>query len=215
MSRDLRMWPVATAPICVDGPRQAFQLRHRLLTRHRGEWDLAADWTPVWIGFGTTWRDGDEPLPVGGPRDPVAPAGLARGPGTVPPPARGRAAPAGSRRSAGVRSRHGHHRRLRRHRLHRRQRCPRGGRARSPGGRREPLAAEGIRRGGPLRGRRRRGGGRRGSSRAPTPSSPRCRPAATWLAGWSRCTPSSPEPAPRRGAVYPGRRVQLAAPGGG
>jgi hypothetical protein len=63
MSRDLRMWPVATAPICVDGPRQAFQLRHRLLTRHRGEWDLAADWTPVWIGFGTTWRDGDEPLP--------------------------------------------------------------------------------------------------------------------------------------------------------
>ena len=63
MSRDLRMWPVATAPICVDGPRQAFQLRHRLLTRHRGEWDLAADWTPVWIGFGDTWRFGDEPLP--------------------------------------------------------------------------------------------------------------------------------------------------------
>ena len=63
MARDLRMWPVATAPICVDGPRQAFQLRHRMLTRHRGEWDLAADWTPVWIGFGRTWRDGDEPLP--------------------------------------------------------------------------------------------------------------------------------------------------------
>ena len=31
--------------------------------RHRGEWDLRPDWTPVWIGFGDTWRNGDEPLP--------------------------------------------------------------------------------------------------------------------------------------------------------
>lgn len=63
MRLDLRVWPVRTAPICVDGPRTAFQIRHRLLTRHRGEWDLAADWVPVWIGFGDTWRTGDEPLP--------------------------------------------------------------------------------------------------------------------------------------------------------
>lgn len=63
MRLDLRVWPVSTAPICVDGPRTAFQIRHRLLTRHRGEWDLAADWVPVWIGFGDTWRTGDEPLP--------------------------------------------------------------------------------------------------------------------------------------------------------
>jgi hypothetical protein len=63
MALDLRVWPVRTAPICDDGPRQAFQVRHRLLMRHRGEWDLAADWTPVWIGFGASWRDGDEPLP--------------------------------------------------------------------------------------------------------------------------------------------------------
>jgi hypothetical protein len=63
MSLDLRVWPVRTAPICPDGTRQAFQVRHRLLVRHRGEWDLAADWTPVWIGFGATWRRGDEPLP--------------------------------------------------------------------------------------------------------------------------------------------------------
>lgn len=63
MSLDLRVWPVVTAPICVDGPRTAFQIRHRLLTMHRGEWDVAADWTPVWIGFGPSWRDGDEPLP--------------------------------------------------------------------------------------------------------------------------------------------------------
>jgi hypothetical protein len=63
MALDLRVWPVRTAPICVDGPRQAFQIRARMLTRHRGAWDLAADWVPVWIGFGATWRDGDEPLP--------------------------------------------------------------------------------------------------------------------------------------------------------
>jgi hypothetical protein len=63
MSLDLRVWPIQTAPICADGPRRAFQVRHRLLTQHRGEWDLAADWTAVWIGFGHSWHDGDEPLP--------------------------------------------------------------------------------------------------------------------------------------------------------
>jgi len=63
MALDLRVWPVSTAPICVDGPRTAFQVRHRLLMKHRGEWDLAADWTPVWIGFGASWQNGDEPLP--------------------------------------------------------------------------------------------------------------------------------------------------------
>ncbi len=63
MALDLTVWPVRTAPTCVDGPRTAFQIRRRLLMRHRGEWDVAADWTPVWIGFGASWRDGDEPLP--------------------------------------------------------------------------------------------------------------------------------------------------------
>ena len=29
----------------------------------RGRWDDAADWTPVWISFGESWYDGDEPLP--------------------------------------------------------------------------------------------------------------------------------------------------------
>jgi hypothetical protein len=62
MSQDLRVWPVRTAPICTDGQRMAFQVRHRLLTRQRGAWDEAADWTPVWVGFGPSWRDGDEPL---------------------------------------------------------------------------------------------------------------------------------------------------------
>ena len=63
MGIDLRVWPVRTAPICADGPRTAFQIRRRLIMKHRGDWDLAADWTPVWIGFGTTWQNGDEPLP--------------------------------------------------------------------------------------------------------------------------------------------------------
>ena len=63
MALDLRVWPVATAPICTDGPRRAFQLRRRLLMQHRGAWDGAAEWTPVWIGFGVSWYHGAEPLP--------------------------------------------------------------------------------------------------------------------------------------------------------
>lgn len=63
MTQDLTVWPVRTAPICDDGPRTAFQVRRRLLLQHRGEWDLAEAWTPVWVGFGPSWRTGDEPLP--------------------------------------------------------------------------------------------------------------------------------------------------------
>ncbi len=63
MTLDLWVWPVATAPVCVDGPRQAFQLRRRLLQAKRGAWDLAAAWTPVWVSFGESWYHGDEPLP--------------------------------------------------------------------------------------------------------------------------------------------------------
>ena len=57
------MWPVSTAPVCVDGTRTAFQVRRRLLLRQRGAWDIAAEWTPVWVGFGPSWQDGAEPLP--------------------------------------------------------------------------------------------------------------------------------------------------------
>ena len=63
MALDLRVWPVRTAPICADGARTAFQIRRKMIMRHQGEWDLAAEWTPVWIGFGGTWHTGDEPLP--------------------------------------------------------------------------------------------------------------------------------------------------------
>ena len=63
MRQDLRLWPVSTAPICTDGARTAFQIRRMLLMRHRGEWDLAEDWVPVWIGFGPRWQRGADPLP--------------------------------------------------------------------------------------------------------------------------------------------------------
>src|ERR1700712_2453520 len=68
MALDLRVWPVRTAPILTDGPRMAFQIRRRLLMSHRGDWDLAADWAPVWIGFGTSWHTGVEPLPWAAPQ---------------------------------------------------------------------------------------------------------------------------------------------------
>lgn len=63
MSLDLRLWPIATAPICSDGPRRAFQTRRRLLMARRGAWDEAAEWTPVWISFGESWYEGADPLP--------------------------------------------------------------------------------------------------------------------------------------------------------
>jgi hypothetical protein len=63
MSLDLRLWPVETAPICVDGPRRAFQMRHRMLESRRGAWDDAADWSPAWVSFGDSWRHGAEPVP--------------------------------------------------------------------------------------------------------------------------------------------------------
>jgi hypothetical protein len=63
MEQDLRLWPIRTAPICPDGPRTAFQVRRTMLLAKRGAWDCAAEWVPVWISFGDTWRRGDEPLP--------------------------------------------------------------------------------------------------------------------------------------------------------
>ncbi|WP_245155171.1 hypothetical protein [Nocardioides sp. 1609] len=63
MPLDLWVWPVATAPICADGPRQAFQIRRRMVEARRGAWDDARSWTPVWISFGDSWYHGDDPLP--------------------------------------------------------------------------------------------------------------------------------------------------------
>jgi hypothetical protein len=63
MTLDLRVWPVQTAPICVDGRRQAFQIRRRLIMSHGDAWVVAADWVPIWVGFGPSWQRGDDPLP--------------------------------------------------------------------------------------------------------------------------------------------------------
>jgi hypothetical protein len=63
MVLDMRVWPIRTAPNCLDGTRREFQVRRRLIEQQRGKWDCAAAWTPVWIGFGPAWRHGDEPLP--------------------------------------------------------------------------------------------------------------------------------------------------------
>lgn len=63
MALDLRLWPIATAPVHVDGERAAFQVRRRLVEARRGAWDCAAAWAPVWIGFGPSWHSGADPLP--------------------------------------------------------------------------------------------------------------------------------------------------------
>jgi hypothetical protein len=63
MERDLRLWPIRTAPICLDGPRTAFQVRRTLLIAKRGAWDCAAEWVPVWVSFGESWHTGEDPLP--------------------------------------------------------------------------------------------------------------------------------------------------------
>jgi hypothetical protein len=63
MVRDMRVWPIRTAPNCVDGRRTEFQVRRRLVESQRGAWDCASDWVGVWVAFGSSWRTGDEPLP--------------------------------------------------------------------------------------------------------------------------------------------------------
>jgi hypothetical protein len=63
MSRDFRVWEVATVTTFMDAPRLAFQIRRSLIDYSRGAWDLAAEWTVVWITFGESWLDGDEPIP--------------------------------------------------------------------------------------------------------------------------------------------------------
>jgi hypothetical protein len=63
MSHDFRVWAVHTAPTFPDAPRLAFQLRRNLIDCSQGRWAAAADWTLVWITFGDSWLDGEEPIP--------------------------------------------------------------------------------------------------------------------------------------------------------
>lgn len=63
MARDFRVWPVHRVSTFPDPGRLAFQIRRSLIDWSNGRWSDAANWTLVWITFGDSWRDGDEPLP--------------------------------------------------------------------------------------------------------------------------------------------------------
>lgn len=63
MAHDFRVWPVETAPTFPDPQRLAFQMRRTMVEASAGEWADAVEWTPVWITFGESWLDGDEPIP--------------------------------------------------------------------------------------------------------------------------------------------------------
>jgi hypothetical protein len=63
MGHDLRVWPVHATPTFADPGQVAMQLRRSLIDWSNGRWQVAADWVVVWITFGESWQDGDEPLP--------------------------------------------------------------------------------------------------------------------------------------------------------
>ena len=63
MANDFRVWAVNRVPTFPDAPRLAFQIRRSLIDLSNGRWADAADWTLVWITFGDSWLDGDEPIP--------------------------------------------------------------------------------------------------------------------------------------------------------
>jgi hypothetical protein len=63
MAQDFRVWTVDTVQTFPDPRRLAFQIRRSLIDWSQGRWADAADWTLVWITFGESWRDGEEPIP--------------------------------------------------------------------------------------------------------------------------------------------------------
>ena len=63
MSRDFRVWIVSTVTTFPDAARLAFQIRRSLIDWSQGRWADAAGWTLVWVTFGESWLDGDEPIP--------------------------------------------------------------------------------------------------------------------------------------------------------
>jgi len=63
MSHDFRVWTVHNAPNFPDPQRLAVQIRRSLIDWSNGRWAHAADWTLIWITFGESWLDGDEPIP--------------------------------------------------------------------------------------------------------------------------------------------------------
>jgi hypothetical protein len=63
MSHDFRVWSVEAVSTFADAPRLAMQIRRSLIDWSNGRWQAAASWTLVWITFGESWLDGDEPIP--------------------------------------------------------------------------------------------------------------------------------------------------------
>lgn len=63
MTSDFRVWTVHTAPNFPDPERLAFQIRRSLVEWSQGRWKAAESWTVVWVSFGDSWLDGDEPVP--------------------------------------------------------------------------------------------------------------------------------------------------------
>jgi hypothetical protein len=63
MSHDFRVWTVHTAPTFLDAPRAAMQIRRALIDWSNGRWKGAAEWTLVWVTFGDSWLDGENPVP--------------------------------------------------------------------------------------------------------------------------------------------------------
>jgi hypothetical protein len=63
MSNDFRVWTVHTVSTFPDAARLAFQIRRSLVELSKGAWAVAANWTLVWITFGESWLDGEEPIP--------------------------------------------------------------------------------------------------------------------------------------------------------
>jgi len=63
MAHDFRVWAVHKVTRFPDAARLAFQIRRSLIDWSQGRWAVAERWTLVWITFGESWRNGDEPLP--------------------------------------------------------------------------------------------------------------------------------------------------------
>jgi hypothetical protein len=63
MAHDFRVWTVHRVSTFPDAQRMAFQIRRSLIDWSQGRWTDAANWTLVWITFGESWLDGEEPIP--------------------------------------------------------------------------------------------------------------------------------------------------------
>ncbi len=63
MAADFRVWAVHTVTTFPDAARLAFQIRRSLIEYSCGKWADASTWTLVWITFGDSWLEGEEPIP--------------------------------------------------------------------------------------------------------------------------------------------------------